>query len=119
MTFDAIEELKKDRRGVDPGDVVAELKFAFWVGLLRPKYDNIPVAEMHLPRISCRWRTPRNSSMGALMLSAASKSRRTSRAHLPQAGHPNACRDHGGHRLDVQTPLPGRPTTAACRWSPP
>jgi hypothetical protein len=39
MIFEAEEELKRDRRRTDPGDVVAELKFAFWVGLLGPKYD--------------------------------------------------------------------------------
>jgi hypothetical protein len=39
MIFDAIEELRRDRRRTDPGDVVAELKFAFWVGLMGPKYD--------------------------------------------------------------------------------
>lgn len=39
MIFDAIEELRRDRRGISPGRVVAELKFAFWVGLLAPKYD--------------------------------------------------------------------------------
>jgi len=38
MIFEAIEELKKEHR-VTPGRVVAELKFAFWVGLLGPKYD--------------------------------------------------------------------------------
>jgi hypothetical protein len=39
MIFDAIEELRKDRRPVVTGRVVAELKFAFWVGLLGPRYD--------------------------------------------------------------------------------
>jgi hypothetical protein len=39
MIFEAVEELKKDRRGVSPGRVVAELKFGFWVGLLGPHYD--------------------------------------------------------------------------------
>lgn len=39
MIFDVIEELKKDRKPVSPGNVVAELKFAFWVGLLGPRYD--------------------------------------------------------------------------------
>jgi hypothetical protein len=39
MIFDAVEELRKDRRGVTPGRVVAELKFAFWVGLMGPRYD--------------------------------------------------------------------------------
>jgi hypothetical protein len=38
MIFEAKEELKKDGR-ITPGRVVAELKFAFWVGLLAPKYD--------------------------------------------------------------------------------
>jgi len=39
MIIDAIEELKKDRKLVTPGRVVAELKFAFWVGLMGPRYD--------------------------------------------------------------------------------
>jgi hypothetical protein len=39
MIFDAIEELRRDRRDTTPGKVVAELKFAFWVGLLGPQYD--------------------------------------------------------------------------------
>jgi hypothetical protein len=39
MIFDAVEELKKDGRGVTPGRVVAELKFAFWVGIMGPRYD--------------------------------------------------------------------------------
>src|SRR6202044_1018544 len=39
MIFEANEKLSKDRRGVTPGRVVAELKFAFWVGLLGPQYD--------------------------------------------------------------------------------
>lgn len=39
MIFDAVEELKKDKRQPFPGRVVAELKFAFWVGLLGPRYD--------------------------------------------------------------------------------
>lgn len=38
MIFEAKEELTKSGR-VSPGRVVAELKFAFWVGLLGPKYD--------------------------------------------------------------------------------
>jgi hypothetical protein len=40
MIFEADEELRKDRRGPTPGRMVAELKFAFWVGLLGPHYDN-------------------------------------------------------------------------------
>jgi hypothetical protein len=39
IIFEAMEELKKDRRPLTPGRVVAELKFAFWVGLLGPQYD--------------------------------------------------------------------------------
>lgn len=39
MIFEAKEELKKGG-GIAPGRVVAELKFAFWVGLLGPQYDN-------------------------------------------------------------------------------
>lgn len=39
MIADVIEELRKDRRPVIPGQIVAELKFAFWVGLLGPRYD--------------------------------------------------------------------------------
>jgi len=39
MIGDVIDELKKDRRDVTAGRVVAELKFAFWVGLLGPRYD--------------------------------------------------------------------------------
>lgn len=39
IIFDAMEELRKDRKPVIPGQVVAELKFAFWVGLLGPGYD--------------------------------------------------------------------------------
>jgi hypothetical protein len=39
MIFEAKEELSKDRRGITPGSVIAELKFAFWVGLLGPHYD--------------------------------------------------------------------------------
>jgi hypothetical protein len=41
MIVDVIEELRKDRKRVIPGQVVAELKFAFWVGLLGPRYDAI------------------------------------------------------------------------------
>ena len=39
MIFEAIEELKKDGKSPLPGRVIAELKFAFWVGLLGPHYD--------------------------------------------------------------------------------
>jgi hypothetical protein len=39
MILDAREELRKDRRPIIPGQMVAELKFAFWVGLLGPHYD--------------------------------------------------------------------------------
>lgn len=39
MIIEAIQELKKDKKQVIPGRVVAELKFAFWVGLLGPRYD--------------------------------------------------------------------------------
>ena len=39
MIVDAVEALKKSKNGVSPGRVVAELKFAFWVGLLGPRYD--------------------------------------------------------------------------------
>lgn len=39
MIFDAKEELKKGRGPILPGQVIAELKFAFWVGLLGPHYD--------------------------------------------------------------------------------
>lgn len=39
MIFDAVEELKRDRRDTSPGKVIAELKFSFWVGLLGPQYD--------------------------------------------------------------------------------
>lgn len=39
MIFDVLEELRKDGRPILPGRVVAELKFAFWVGLLGPHYD--------------------------------------------------------------------------------
>jgi hypothetical protein len=38
MIFEAEEQLKKGGR-ITPGRVVAELKFAFWVGLLGPHYD--------------------------------------------------------------------------------
>ena len=38
MIFEAKEELRGEKR-ITPGRVVAELKFAFWVGLLAPKYD--------------------------------------------------------------------------------
>jgi hypothetical protein len=40
MILDAREELIKDRRRITPGQIVAELKFAFWVGLLGPHYDS-------------------------------------------------------------------------------
>lgn len=39
MIFDAVEELKRERRDLSPGKVIAELKFSFWVGLLGPQYD--------------------------------------------------------------------------------
>jgi hypothetical protein len=39
MIFEAKEALTKGGRGITPGRVVAELKFAFWVGLLGPHYD--------------------------------------------------------------------------------
>jgi hypothetical protein len=39
MIFDAVEELKRDRRETSPGKVIAELKFSFWVGLIGPQYD--------------------------------------------------------------------------------
>jgi hypothetical protein len=38
MIFEAEEQLRKGGRIV-PGRMVAELKFAFWVGLLGPQYD--------------------------------------------------------------------------------
>lgn len=40
MIFDAVEELKRERRDLSPGKVIAELKFSFWVGLLGPQYDS-------------------------------------------------------------------------------
>ena len=39
IIFDVMDELRKDRKVVTPGKVVAELKFAFWVGLLGTSYD--------------------------------------------------------------------------------
>lgn len=39
MIFDAIEELRAARRPVTTGRIIAELKFAFWVGLLAKRYD--------------------------------------------------------------------------------
>lgn len=39
MILDARERLKKDRRPISRGRVIAELKFAFWVGLMGPGYD--------------------------------------------------------------------------------
>jgi len=39
MILDAREELKKDRKPITPGQMLAELKFAFWVGMLGPHYD--------------------------------------------------------------------------------
>lgn len=40
MILDAKEELQKGRGPITPGAVIAELKFAFWVGLVGPGYDN-------------------------------------------------------------------------------
>jgi hypothetical protein len=40
MIFDAIEGLRKDGRPIIPGRVIAELKFAFWVGLVGKGYDS-------------------------------------------------------------------------------
>ena len=40
MIFDARDTLVKDRKPVIPGQMLAELKFAFWVGLLGPHYDS-------------------------------------------------------------------------------
>ena len=39
IILDAREELLKDRRPIIPGQMIAELKFAFWVGLLGQHYD--------------------------------------------------------------------------------
>ncbi|WP_283816155.1 Abi family protein [Bradyrhizobium manausense] len=39
MIFDAKDELIKDRKPVIAGQMLAELKFAFWVGLLGKHYD--------------------------------------------------------------------------------
>jgi hypothetical protein len=39
MITDALWELKNKPPPIDPNDVVAELKFAFWVGILGPHYD--------------------------------------------------------------------------------
>jgi len=39
MIIDVVEGLRTDRKPVVSGNVVAELKFAFWVGLLGPRYD--------------------------------------------------------------------------------
>jgi hypothetical protein len=39
MIFDAKEELARSRTYPKTGQVIAELKFAFWVGLLGPQYD--------------------------------------------------------------------------------
>lgn len=39
MIFEAKEDLTKSGKGINPGRLVAELKFAFWVGLLGPHYD--------------------------------------------------------------------------------
>jgi hypothetical protein len=40
MIFDVIDQLRKNREPEIPGKVVAELKFAFWIGLLGPGYDS-------------------------------------------------------------------------------
>jgi hypothetical protein len=39
LISDVVSELTKSGKNSDPGSVVAELKFAFWVGLLSPRYD--------------------------------------------------------------------------------
>jgi hypothetical protein len=39
MILDAREALIKDRKPITQGQMLAELKFAFWVGLLGPHYD--------------------------------------------------------------------------------
>ena len=40
MIVDALRDLQHKPLPTDPDDVVAELKFAFWVGLIGPKYDS-------------------------------------------------------------------------------
>jgi hypothetical protein len=40
MIEEALEELRKDGQEPSHGQVVAELKFGFWVGLLGPHYDS-------------------------------------------------------------------------------
>lgn len=39
MILDARDELVNERKPVSSGQIIAELKFAFWVGLLGPPYD--------------------------------------------------------------------------------
>ncbi|WP_322515308.1 Abi family protein [Rhodopseudomonas palustris] len=39
MISEAIQELRRSRREMLQGRVIAELKFSFWVGLLGPHYD--------------------------------------------------------------------------------
>lgn len=39
MIADVVDELIKSGKDIGTGQVVAELKFAFWVGLLGPRYD--------------------------------------------------------------------------------
>lgn len=39
MISEAVEALRKGEKEITPGQIVAELKFAFWVGLLGPHYD--------------------------------------------------------------------------------
>lgn len=40
MISQAVDELQRDGHGAEANDLVAELKFAFWVGLLGPSYDS-------------------------------------------------------------------------------
>ena len=64
MIFDAVEELNQDRRGVTPGRVVAELKFAFWVGLMGPRYDGTVWRESIYRAFLARGGKPRNQVHG-------------------------------------------------------
>jgi hypothetical protein len=40
MISKARESLKKDKKDVTPGRMVAELNFGFWVGIIGPRYEN-------------------------------------------------------------------------------
>lgn len=102
MIFDVIEELRKDRRPVISGQIVAELKFAFWVGLMGPRYDaTLWRRALYKAFLADGWKTEINCTWSLQRNSALQKSSCTPRTNLRPPPAPDPRRDNRGHPLDV------------------